>query len=228
MKYIAVLFVVILFSCQNADDRSEDVLNINAQTDSTIEINSNHEVSNNFMEVEVSNGDSISESQPTSYTPFSGVNRKPAGQRLILNTYDWKGFFSYSFPEEHQFEKFEKDDHDSYAARTLIDGVIYEVAIEDYEKLGADKIDAGFTQYIHEEFISHFSGEIEDSNTLETDAGVYGFASCYRYEMNGRKYLADIISFGFQDKMVRFNITAKGQFESAARLTLFVGGFEIL
>ena len=46
--------------------------------------------------------------------------------------------------------------------------------------------------------------------------------------MNDKVYLTDLISFGFQDKMVRFAVTAKGQFENTLRVKEFVDGFEIL
>lgn len=229
MKYIALLSMVFVFACQNSTETPE---NNAEETTEPIESadnnNLNEELNNSSIDNLMAESGSNLENQKKRYEPFDGVNRKPNNSPLNFNTYSWDDRFNYTFPVEPNFEKFTKDDHDSYAARTLVDGIIYEIAVEDYEKLGADKIDAGFTNYIHETFISNFSGEVRDVFTLQTAEDVYGFASCYSYEINNRKYLADIVSFGFQDKMVRFTVSAKGQFENAVRLKEFIDAFEIL
>jgi hypothetical protein len=231
MKYLAILSIFFIVSCQDAAETAEnDSAQIEAPIDNT-EMNDAEETLDGFtsmMEELKAESDSVVDSHQKLYTPFDGVNRKPNTTALNFNTYSWENYFNYSFPEIPNFEEFVKDDHDSHATRTLVDGVIYEIDIEDYEKLGAEKVDAGFTKYIHEKFISNFGGEVKDAYTLQTTDGVYGYASCYSYEMNGRNYLADLVSFGFQDKMVRFAITAKGQFENANRVQEFVDAFVIL
>ncbi|MFT5819586.1 MAG: hypothetical protein ACI8ZM_000811 [Crocinitomix sp.] len=231
MKYLALVSILLIVSCQNS---TETPVNNNPQVEEPAEITENNEAAEALdefaalMEDLRTESDSIVESHKKSYTPFDGVNRKPDTAPLNFNTFSWENRFNYSFSETPNFERYEKDDHDSYTVRTLVDGVIYEIAVEDYEKLGADKIDAGFTKYIHEKFISNFGSEVKDAYELQTEDGVYGYASCYRYEMNERTYLGDLISFGFQDKMVRFSITAKGNYENASRAQEFVNAFVIL
>ncbi|NOQ75817.1 MAG: hypothetical protein GQ574_27680 [Crocinitomix sp.] len=231
MKYFSLLSIILIVSCQNSTETPE---NNNLQVEEPTEIAENNEAAEaldefaDLMEELRTGSDSIVDGRKKLYTAFDGVTRKPNTASLNFSTYSWEDRFNYSFPETPNFEKFTKNDHDSYTMRTLVDGVIYEISVEDYEKLGADKIDAGFTKYIHEKFISNFGSEVKDAYELETAEDVYGYASCYRYEMNERTYLADLISFGFQDKMVRFSITAKGNYENAARVQEFVDAFVIL
>jgi hypothetical protein len=231
MKYLAFFSILFIVSCQDAVEPVEnDSAQIEAPTENT-EMNDAEEALDGFasmMEELKAESDSVVDSHQKLYTPFDGVNSKPNTTPLNFNTYTWENRFNYSFPEVPNFEEFIKDDHDSHAVRTLVDGVIYEIDVEDYEKLGAEKVDGGFTKYIHEKFISNFGGEVKDAYVLQTAVGVYGYASSYAYEMNERKYLVDLISFGFQDKMVRFAITAKGQYENANRVQEFVDAFVIL
>lgn len=231
MKYLAIASLILIVSCQNSTETSE---NMDAQVEEPVEVIEKDETTEvldgfaDIMEELRVESDSIIDSHKKPYTPYDGVNRKPNTTPLNFNIFSWEDCFNYSFPETPNFEEFVKDDHDSYAVRTLVDGVIYEIAVEDYEKLGADKIDAGFTKYIHEKFIKNFGGEVKDEYELQTANGVFGYASCYRYEMNERTYLGDLVSFGFQDKMIRFSITAKGQYENGQRAQEFVDAFVIL
>lgn len=231
MKYLlSLLTLFLIFSCENSIESSENEQEQNPESLEVMdkeELNEAvNEVTSLINEMRVASDTTI-DSDKKSFKAFEGVERKTDNTPLNFNTYAWEDQFDYTFPESPGFEKFEKDDHDSYAARTLVDGIIYEVAIEDYEKLGADKVDAGFTKYIHDEFISNFSDEILDSYEIKTSPRIYGFSSCYRYEMKGRVYLADIVTFGFQDKMVRFLITAKNEYENALRVKEFVSGLEV-
>ena len=231
MKYFALVSIILITSCQHSSETPENKKPSVEEPTEIIENNEAEEALDDFaalMEELRSESDSIIDSRKRLYTPFDGVNRKPRSSPLNFSIYSYEDRFNYAFPETPNFEKFVKDDHDSYTMRTLVDGVIYEMSVEDYEKLGADKIDAGFTKYIHEKFISNFGGDVQDAYELQTAEGVFGYASCYRYEMNERTYLADLISFGFQDKMVRFSITAKGNYENAARTQEFVDAFVIL
>jgi hypothetical protein len=231
MRYLVLFSILFIVSCQDATETAENNISAVETLVENIETTETNEALDEFatvIEELQTESDSIIDSQQKLYTPFAGVNRKPNTTPLNFKTFSWEKRFNYSFPDTPNFEEFIKDDHDSYAVRILVDGVIYEVDVEDYEKLGAEKIDAAFTKYIHEKFISNFGGEVKDAYTLQTANGVYGFASCYAYEMNGRKYLGDLISFGFQDKMVRFGVTAKGQYENANRVQEFVSAFVIL
>jgi hypothetical protein len=231
MKYSSILILLFVFACSDSSqpNENEQVQTPEPTVDAEIdEINESMDQFSALMDELQADSDSVADSKKKAFQPFDGVSRKTNNAPLNFNTYSYNDQFNYTFPQTPGFEKYEKDDHDSYAARTLVEGIIYEIAVEDYEKLGADKIDAGFTKYIHEQYISSFSDDIKESYELTTDAGVYGFATCYQYEMSERVYFTDLVTFGFQDKMVRFSVTAKVNFENAVRVKEFVDGFEIL
>lgn len=185
----------------------------------------------NFMEEMdqlMAESDSLLEANKKELQVSENVNRKENVEPLNFNDYNWDGSFYYSYPQEAVFLETKKEDHTTFLAQSIVKGIVYGITIEDYSVLGEDKIDAGFTNYIHEKYILHFEGVIDDQYELKTENESFGFYSCYHYQLDNEEFYVDLVSFGFYDKMVRLSVTSKSKYENARRVQEFFDAFEIV
>jgi hypothetical protein len=171
--------------------------------------------------------DSILDALKRDFAAYDGVERRVRDVDLVLEKYDWENRIEFLYPAEPIFRMVEKADHDTYTTMSVVEGVIYTVKISDYAELGADKIDAGFTNYQHEKYIQYLDGESQDGYELKTEEGMSGFASAFIYSMDDNTYYSDMVTYSYSDLMIQFTITSKVSFENKLRVQDFMDGFAV-
>lgn len=228
MKKLLTLTAVAatLLAC---DGTTQEEKHLNEANDVLEEMESEFEKSMNELQAEMeANLDSAMSSLRIDFEPSSMVDRYTNEEPLEFKDQNWDGSFYFLFPVEPEFNETEKDDHTTFTASEIVSGTIYEVSIEDYQELGEEVIDEGFTEFIHKGLVDHMGGDVFEYQYLNTDDGSFGFYSCYTYDLGEHSYMVDHVTYGFYDKMVHLIVTSRPKCESSTRVTEFIEGFEIV